>query len=68
MTGLNVSADGRQTDGGGDGLAVLVDLLEVGVLEILGDLPLAQLVLAARLGDEGHVGVLRQRVAKPLER
>ena len=45
---------------------MLVNLLEIGVLEVLRDLALAELVLAARLGDERHVSVFRQRIAETL--
>ena len=39
--------------------AVLDELGEVAVLQILVELPLAELVLAARLGHERQVGILR---------
>ena len=46
--------------------AVLHQGGEIGVLEILVQLPLAELGLAARLGHEGQVGVDRQLVAQRL--
>jgi len=42
------------------------ELREVAILQILVELPLAQLVLAARLGHVGQVGVFRQRIAERL--
>ena len=55
---------GFQTKPLGDLLAVLRDLGEVGVLEIFVELPLAQFVLAAWLGDVGQMGVLGQLVTE----
>ena len=50
----------------GDSLPVIVDLCEFAVLEIFFQLPFAELVLAARLGHERNVGVLRQFVTETL--
>ena len=47
--------------------AVVVEALEVRVLEVLRDLALAQLVLAAGLGDVRQVRELGQRVTQSLE-
>ena len=58
---LAVQANGRR-----DSLSLLINLLEIGILQILGDLALTELVLAPRLGDGGNVGVLRQFVTEPL--
>src|SRR5947209_8505354 len=58
----------RASSGGGEASspAVLVDGLEVRVLEVPVELALAELVLAARLGDEGDVGVRGRVVAQGL--
>jgi hypothetical protein len=54
------------TDGVGNGHAVVVELFELRVLQVLGDLPFAELVLAPRLGHVRQMGVLRQLVAEAL--
>ena len=51
----------------GDLPAVLDQLGEVAVLQILVELPLAQLVPAARLGHERQMGVERPRIAERFE-
>ncbi len=56
----------RQADRRGDLLTVLEQLGEIAVLQVFVELALAQLDLAARLGDERQVGVLGQCVAQAL--
>ena len=53
-------------DAGGDLGPVVVEPFEFGVLQVLGDFSLRQLLRAARLGDVGQVGVLGQRIAERL--
>ena len=60
--GLGGVADRR-----GDLPAVLDQLGKVAVLQILVQLPLAQLVVAAGLGHEGQVSIHRPRVAQRFE-
>ena len=45
---------------------MLTDLGEIAILQILVELSLAQLVLAARLGHEGQMGIFGQRIAERL--
>jgi len=45
---------------------VLIELRELGVLEVLRELALRQLDLAPRLGDDRQVGEARQLGAEPL--
>ena len=52
----------------GDGRAVLVDVFEVFVVEVLLEIALAEFLLAARLGDDGQVGVGGQLVSQRLGR
>src|SRR5262249_35035245 len=49
-----------------DSCPMLIHFLYITVLEILRDLSLADIVLAAGLGNERVVGVLRQRIAESL--
>ena len=64
MTGLKPSASTAWPIACGDLAAVLDQLGEVAIFQILVELPLAQLVLAARLGHEGQMGVDRPRIAE----
>ena len=47
--------------------AVLDHLGEVAVLQVLVELPLAEFVLAARLGDERQMGVLGHGITERLD-
>ena len=57
---------GRQAQALGDRPAAVQQLREIAVLPIFVELPLAEFVVAARLGHVGQVGVLRQLVAQGL--